>query len=79
MRQALIVFIVGVAIAIAPWVPLEIISALHPKAMLFGLGLLTLVVSAIGGVIALVGFVRFLVPASRAIRKLIEKRDAQFC
>ena len=79
MRQALIVFVVGVGIATAPWVPLLIISALHPTAILFGLGLLTIVVSAIGSVIALVGFVRFLIPASQAIRKLIEKRDKQFC
>jgi len=79
MRQALIMFVVGGFIAAASWVPLLIVSARHPTAMLVGLGLFTIAVSFAGGVIALAGLVRFMLPASRAIRNSIAKRDAKFC
>jgi hypothetical protein len=55
-----------------------IISALHPMAMLVGLGVFTIVLSLVGAVIALIGFVKLMPPLARVIRERIEARDEQF-
>ena len=78
MRHSLIVFAVGLFIAVASWVPLWVVEARNPHAMLVGLGLFTFAVSFIGGVIALVGFVRLMIHASGVIRARIEASDEQY-
>jgi hypothetical protein len=65
MKGKLIAIFVGVFIAVVSWVPLWIVEARHPQAMLVGLGLLTFAVSFVGGVIALVGLFRLVIQASR--------------
>ena len=78
MRNPLIVLAVGLLIAVGSWAPLMIISALHPMAMLVGLGVFTIVLSLVGAVIALMGFVKLMPPLARVIRERIEARDEQF-
>ena len=65
MKGKLITMVVGVLIAVGAWAPLYIVEARDPYAMQVGLGLLTFAVSFVGGVIALVGLVRFVIHASR--------------
>jgi hypothetical protein len=55
-----------------------IVEASDPQAMPVGLGLFTFAVSFIGGVIALIGFVKLMPPLARVIRERIEARDEQF-
>ena len=80
MRNSLIVLAVGLLIAVGSWAPLMIVEASDPQAMPVGLGLFTFAVSfiVIGGVIALVGFVKLMPPLARVIRERIEARDEQF-
>jgi hypothetical protein len=78
MRNSLIVLAVGLLIAVGSWAPLMIVEASDPQAMPVGLGLFTFAVSFIGGVIALVGFVKLMPPLARVIRERIEARDEQF-
>jgi hypothetical protein len=47
----------GLALAGLPWVVFNIIDAQNPHAILFDLGILTMLVSFIGGVVAVVGLV----------------------
>jgi hypothetical protein len=65
MKGKLITIFVGVFIAVVSWVPLWIVEARYPHAMLVGLGLLTFAASFVGGVIAVVGLVRLVIQASR--------------
>jgi ribose/xylose/arabinose/galactoside ABC-type transport system permease subunit len=65
MKGKLIAILVGVFIAVAAWVPLWIVEARDPHAMPVGLGLLAFAASVIGGVIALVGFIRLVIHAAR--------------
>jgi hypothetical protein len=78
MRNSLIVLAIGLFIAVASWVPLMIVEASDPQAMPVGLGLFTFAVSFIGGVIALIGFVRVMIHGSRLVRARIEARDEQY-
>jgi hypothetical protein len=78
MRNSLIVLAVGLLIAVGSWAPLMIVEASDPQAMPVGLGLFTFAVSFIGGVIALIGFVKLMPPLARVIRERIEARDEQF-
>jgi hypothetical protein len=78
MRNSLIVLAVGLLIAVGSWAPLMIVEASDPQAMPVGLGLFTFAVSFIGGVIALVGFVRVMIHRSRIVRARIEARDEQY-
>ncbi|HJX20967.1 MAG TPA: hypothetical protein VJ454_08245 [Steroidobacteraceae bacterium] len=78
MRNSLIVLAVGLLIAVGSWAPLMIVEASDPQAMPVGLGLFTFAVSFIGGVIALVGFVRVMIHGSRIVRARIEARDEQY-
>ena len=78
MRNSLIVLAVGLLIAVGSWAPLMIVEASDPQAMPVGLGLFTFAASFIGGVIALVGFVKLMPPLARVIRERIEARDEQF-
>jgi hypothetical protein len=57
MTGKLITIFVGAFIAVVSWVPLWIVEARDPHAVPVGLGLLAFV----GGVIALVGLVRFVI------------------
>jgi hypothetical protein len=68
MNANLITFLVGAFIAGASWLPLRIIMARDPYAMPVGLGLLTFAVSAVGGVMALVGLVKLVIHALRAAK-----------
>jgi hypothetical protein len=65
-------------IAVGSWAPLMIVEANDPQAMPVGLGLFTFAVSLVGGVIALIGFVKLMPPLARVIRERIETRDEQF-
>jgi hypothetical protein len=78
MRNSLIVLAVGLFIAVGSWAPLMIVEANDPQAMPVGLGLFTFAVSLVGGVIALIGFVKLMPPLARVIRERIETRDEQF-
>ena len=78
MRNPLIVLAVGLFIAVGSWAPLMIVEASDPQAMPVGLGLFTFAVSLVGGVIALIGFVKLMPPLARVIRERIEARDEQF-
>ncbi len=78
MRNSLIVLAVGLLIAVGSWAPLMIVEASDPQAMPVGLGLFTFAVSLVGGVIALIGFVKLMPPLARVIRERIEARDEQF-
>jgi len=78
MRNSLIVLAVGLLIAVGSWAPLMIVEASDPQAMPVGLGLFTFAVSFIGGVIALIAFVKLMPPLARVIRERIEARDEQF-
>jgi hypothetical protein len=78
MRDPLIVLAVGLFIAVGSWAPLMIVEASDPQAMPVGLGLFTFAVSFIGGVIALIGFVKLMPPLARVIRERVEARDEQF-
>jgi hypothetical protein len=78
MRNSLIVLAVGLLIVVGSWAPLMIVEASDPQAMPVGLGLFTFAVSFIGGVIALVGFVRVMIHGSRIVRARIEARDEQY-
>ena len=78
MRNSLIVLAVGLLIAVGSWAPLMIVEANDPQAMPVGLGLFTFAVSLVGGVIALIGFVKLMPPLARVIRERIEARDEQF-
>jgi hypothetical protein len=69
VRNSLIVLIVGVFIAVASWLPLWIVETRDPHAMPVGLGLLTFAVSFVGDVIALIGLVRLVIHASRALKQ----------
>jgi hypothetical protein len=66
MKGKLITIIVGVCIAAASWAPLWIVEAYDRYAMPVGLGLFAIAGSLVGGVIALVGFVRLAIEAARA-------------
>jgi hypothetical protein len=68
MKGKLTTIFVGVFIAVAAWVPLWIVEARDPYAMPVGLGLLTFAASVIGGVIALVGFIRLVIHAARDLK-----------
>jgi Na+/pantothenate symporter len=50
-------FLVGLALAGLPWVVFNTIDAQNPHAILFGLGILTMLISFVGGIVALIGFV----------------------
>jgi hypothetical protein len=78
MRNSLIVLAIGLFIAVGSWAPLMIVEANDPQAMPVGLGLFTFAVSLVGGVIALIGFVKLMPPLARVIRERIETRDEQF-
>jgi hypothetical protein len=78
MRNSLIVLAIGLLIAVGSWAPLMIVEASDPQAMPVGLGLFTFAVSLVGGVIALIGFVKLMPPLARVIRERIEARDEQF-
>ena len=73
MKRELITVVVtifvGAFIAVMSWVPLWIVEARDPQAMPVGLGLFALAASFVGGVIALVGLIRLLIYASRALKK----------
>jgi hypothetical protein len=68
MKGKLITIFVGVFIAVISWVPLWIIEASDPQALPFELGVFALAASFAGGVIALVGLIRLLILASRALK-----------
>jgi hypothetical protein len=78
MRNSLILLAIGLLIAVGSWAPLTIVEASDPQAMPVGLGLFTFAVSLVGGVIALVGFVRVMIHGSRIVRARIEARDEQY-
>jgi len=78
MRNSLILLAIGLLIAVGSWAPLMIVEASDPQAMPVGLGLFTFAVSFIGGVVALIGFVKLMPPLARVIRERIEARDEQF-
>jgi hypothetical protein len=78
MRNSLILLAIGLLIAVGSWAPLMIVEASDPEAMPVGLGLFTFAVSFIGGVVALIGFVKLMPPLARVIRERIEARDEQF-
>jgi hypothetical protein len=65
MKANLISIFAGVFIAVVSWVPLWIVEAYDRYAMPVGLGLFALAASFAGGVIALVGFIRLVIHASR--------------
>jgi hypothetical protein len=66
MKTPLISICVGIFIAIASWAPLWIIEARDPYAMPFALGLLTIAVSFVGGVTAMIGLIRLVIHALKA-------------
>lgn len=66
MTGKLITILVGAFIAVVSWVPLWIVEARDPQAMPVGLGILTLIVSFVGGAIAFVALVRLVIQASRS-------------
>ncbi len=66
MKGKLITVLVGLFIAAVSWAPLLIVAARDPYAMPVVLGLLALVGSFVGGVIAIVGVMRLVIQASRA-------------
>ena len=66
MTGKLITILVGAFIAVVSWVPLWIVEARDPQAMPVRLGILTLIVSFVGGVIALVGLARLVIHISRS-------------
>jgi hypothetical protein len=68
VKGKLIAVFVGAFIAVVSWVPLWIVEARDPQAMPVGLGLLTFAASFAGGVIAVVGFIRLVIHASRALK-----------
>jgi hypothetical protein len=65
VKANLISIFVGVFIAVVSWVPLWIVEAYDRYAMPVGLGLFAIAASFVGGVIALVGFIRLVIHASR--------------
>jgi hypothetical protein len=66
MKSNLISIVVGAFIAAVSWVPLWMYEAAHPYAMPVGLGLFTMAISLVGGVIAAVGLVKLVIAASRS-------------
>jgi hypothetical protein len=68
MIGKLITIFVGAFIAVMSWVPLWIVEARDPQAMPVGLGLFAFAATFVGGVIALIGLIRLLIHASRALK-----------
>jgi hypothetical protein len=68
MIGKLITIFVGAFIAVISWVPLWIVEASDPQAMPVGLGLFAFAATFVGGVIALIGLIRLLIHASRALK-----------
>jgi hypothetical protein len=61
----MIAIVVGLLIAVASWVPLWVVEATDPYAMPVVLGLFAFAGSFVGGVIALIGLVRFVMRLAR--------------
>ena len=69
IRKTLIVIGVGILLLIGSFLPLELITERDPYSMPVQLALLSFFGMAIGVVVALTGFVRFAIVASRELRR----------
>jgi hypothetical protein len=58
VRSSLVAIAVGLAVAVASWVPLWMVEAYDRYAMPVGLGLFAIAGSFVGGVIAVIGLIR---------------------